>query len=510
MQSETNSNRPSNPVDVKRILLLKPYKALRDHQDCPPLGLLYLVTALRRRFGEQVKISLVDLKRERLHLDWLEENFDEFDPDVVGVTAMNCEADVADAVAEIAKRRKPSALAVVGGPYAHNRGEEILASTRFDWTFNGEAESGFPEALSRYFEGVELGTDIPGLSYRHEGGCYISHDQDSIQDLDALGFPAWDMVDLDRYSRRNTMMNMIKGTRSATIFTSRGCPYLCSYCHDMFGRRFRHRSAEDVLAEIEVLHTEYGVDEIAIIDDIFNLHKPRLKKIMGEAKRRWGGRIHFCLPNGVRADLMDEETVEALHQGGTYAISVAIETATDRLQRLVEKRLDLEQVQKVIGYCDERGMVIRGFFMVGFPTETVEELKATVDFALKSRLTTAFFFTVIPQPATRLYEFAKSESAAALEGLVADRSALKNYRSDLCWYQRAYGFNMARFVQISYARFYLAPRRVWTILTRVPKQSLLEGLRKTMKYVFRLPDGTGGEDYGWRRSLRARTSYSKA
>ena len=509
MKNRANSNRPANACDTTRILLLKPYKMLRDHQDCPPLGLLYLVTALRRRFGDQVQVSLLDLKRERLHLDWFEAHFDEFDPDVVGVTAMNCEADVAEAVAEMVKRRKPSALAVLGGPYAHRRGEEILASSAFDWTFNGEADRSFPEALSRYFEGVELGTDIPGISYRHPGGCTISHDQDAIQDLDALGFPAWDMVDLERYSHRNTMMNMIKGTRSATILTSRGCPYRCSYCHDIFGKRFRYRSAEDVLAEIDMLHTEYGVDEIAIVDDIFNLHKPRLEKIMSEARRRWQGRLHFCLPNGVRADLMDEETIEALHQGGTYAISVAIETATDRLQRLVQKNLDLEQVRKVIGYCNERGMVIRGFFMLGFPTETVAELKATVDYALKSCLTTAFFFTVIPQPATPVYELAKSENAAALEEYGSDRSARNNYRSDLCWYQRAYGFNMARFVQISYARFYLAPRRVWRIVRRVPRQSLLEGLGKMTKYIFRFPDRTSDRDRGWRRP-RTQTSHSKA
>ena len=103
---------------------------------------------------------------------------------------------------------------------------------------------------------------------------------------------------------------MLKGKRYAPIFTSRGCPYLCNYCHDLFGKRFIHRSSEHVLEEIELLYENYGVDEFEIVDDIFNLHKPRLKKIMGEVKRRWPGKIHFCFPNGVRADIMDEEVIE--------------------------------------------------------------------------------------------------------------------------------------------------------------------------------------------------------
>ena len=96
----------------------------------------------------------------------------------------------------------------------------------------------------------------------------------------------------------------------------------------------------------------------------------------------------------------DEEIVDALHRGGTYFISIAIETVTERLQHLIDKNLDVERARRVIDYCDERGMITRGFFMVGFPTETQEEIQRTLDFAYASRLTMAFFFTVTPQPET--------------------------------------------------------------------------------------------------------------
>ena len=476
---------------MKRVLLLKPYQLLRDHQDCPQLGLLCLVTALRRRFGDQVEVKVIDMKLERWSPEWLAEHFDDFDPDVVGVTALNCEADSADRIASLVKAIKPQALTVLGGPYALHRAEELLESTEFDWIFNGEADLSFPEALDRHFHGADLGTDIPGLSYRQADGHHISLGQDSIRDLDGLGLPAWDLVDFERYAGSNTFNSMMKGTRYATIFTSRGCPYECSYCHDLFGKKFRHRSAEDVLAEIELLHERYGVDEFAIIDDIFNLHKPRLKKIMSEVCHRWPGKLHFCFPNGVRADLMDEEVVEALHRAGTYSISIAIETVTERLQDLVQKHLNVEKAEKVIGYCDDRGIVTQGFFMLGFPTETVEEMKATTDFAAKSRLTIAYFFTVVPQPATPLFDLAKAEDATALEGTVRDERRAQSYRADSAWYQRAYGFDLGRFMQIAYARFFLSPWRVLRIVTLVPTRSLLAGLTRLSAYLLRLGDGTG-------------------
>ena len=85
-------------------------------------------------------------------------------------------------------------------------------------------------------------------------------------------------------------MGMQKGKRYALLFTSRGCPYLCNYCHDIFSKNFKFQSAERILQEIEFLYENHGVNEFQIIDDIFNLHKPRLKKVMHEVHRRWPGK----------------------------------------------------------------------------------------------------------------------------------------------------------------------------------------------------------------------------
>jgi len=452
----------------------------------PPLGLLYLVSALRERFGAEVQLDFVDMKAQQLDSSWLARNLDRLRPDVLAVSALNCEAHAAHEAASLAKRWKPEVLTVLGGPYPHKRDEEILQKTDFDWTFSGPADRSFPDALERFLDGGELGDDIPGFSYKTGDSLHISTRQDSISDLDSLPHPAWDLIDFDLYARLPNQMNMLKGRRYAPIFTSRGCPYKCNYCHDIFSKRFYHRSADHVLEEIEMLYEQYGVDEFEIVDDIFNLHKPRLKQIMSEAERRWGGRIHFCFPNGVRGDILDESVIDALKAGGTYALTIAIETVTPRLQDLVEKYLQIDKAGAMIDAADRRGMVVQGFFMLGFPTESVREMNDTVDFALRSRLTLAHFFNVIPQPATPLYPLAMQESPRALaetDRAQEGESGGVTARSAETWYQRAYGFPLGSFTRRSHMRFYLHPWRLHHIATRVPPRSLWKSGRGFLRVI---------------------------
>jgi len=459
---------PRKPDRPWRVVLLKPYQEVPGLVASPPLGLLYLVSAIRERFGDTVDVQVLDMKSRVLDPEWLDEPLRRWRPDVVGVSALNCEAASAEHIAKLAKGIDPKTVTVIGGPYPHRRAVELLESTHFDWIFDGMAERTFPEALRRHFDGEPLGTDIPGFSYRGESGPVLASGTDAVRDLDELPLPAWDLVDFDRYAHQPTMMMAIKGRRYATIFTSRGCPYKCNYCHDLFGKRFIYRSADRVLAEIELLYEKYGVDEFEIVDDIFNLHKPRLKKIMEEVTRRWPGKLHFCFPNGVRADIMDESVLDALAAAGTYAMAVAIETVTPRLQTLIQKNLDVERARKVIEWADQRGIMVSGFFMIGFPTETPEEIRATIDFARESRLSTAQFFTVTPQPETPLYELARAEGVEALAAIARDEKEGASYRNTFTWYERAYDFPLGKLRRRAYRQFYFSPSRLWRLWNRVP------------------------------------------
>ena len=110
----------------------------------------------------------------------------------------------------------------------------------------------------------------------------------------------------------------------------------------------------------------------------------------------------------------------------------------------------------------ERGVLIRGFFMLGFPTETIEEIEATVDYAVRSELTQAYFFNVVPQPGTPLYDLAKQENAAALQS-----QALQEYNANTTWYAAAYGVDMRRVIKRAYFRFFVLSPRRWPRLVRM-------------------------------------------
>ena len=448
---------------MAKVLLVKPFQTSVCPGMSPPLGILYLASTLRQTLGERISVQALDARLYSLRAD--EVAHAARDADIVGLSAENLEAKVTKEIARLVKRLDPAKRVVVGGPYAHHRCEEILRECPdIDWAFDGESDRTFPEAIRRYLDGESF-DGVLGMYHRRGGEIMRPAGTDTIKDLDALPFPAWDLVDFDAYDQADSMSNWRKHRRYGSLFTSRGCPYKCSYCHDIFGKRFRFRSAENVLQEIYLLVEQYGVEEFQIVDDIFNLHKPRLTAIFAALEQRYGaGKLRFIFPNGLRADILTEDVVKTLRRGGTYALSLAIETVTPRLQTLIQKDLDLPKTKRFIDLCYREGILVRGFFMLGFPTESVRELLSTVWFALRSHLTFATFFTVIPQPATPMYDLAKAENAEALGRVNQDE-----YYKGQSWYELSTGFPVRRLVSAALFVFYVcAPLRLLRIITTIP------------------------------------------
>jgi anaerobic magnesium-protoporphyrin IX monomethyl ester cyclase len=173
-------------------------------------------------------------------------------------------------------------------------------------------------------------------------------------------------------------------------------------------------------------------------------------------------KMHITFPNGLRFDILDEEGCDALVRAGTYGACVAIETITPRLQELIKKHLRVERAQQAIRWMAGRGVLVRGFFMLGFPTETREEIEATVSYAVNSDLAQAYFFDVVPQPGTPLYDLAYQESPAALES-----QTLQEYNARNGFYTAAYGVNMQMVKKWAYVRFFVLSPRRWVKLVRM-------------------------------------------
>ena len=470
-----------------RVLLVKPYQPTYMRIASPPLGLLYLASTLRQMFGDDVEVRLIDLQVDQLRYFDAREVMKEFRPHVVGLSALNWEAEESGRFALMTQNEFPGTIVAIGGPFAHRNTEKISATAVFDWIFDGEADWSFPIACQRWFRGDKTMDDIIGLTWRAAPGEPYTNNADVlsagskkpvgvIEDLDAIPLPSWDLIDFDKYANVRNFMSLLKGKRYATIFTSRGCPYLCTYCHDIFGKRFRFRSPENVAAEVKLLQS-MGVDELQIVDDIFNMNPPRMKAVCRAIEPF---KMHITFPNGLRFDILDEEGCEALRRAGTYAACVAIETVTPRLQELIKKHLRADKANQGIRWMSERGVLVRGFFMLGFPTETMEEINATIDYAVNGEITQAYFFNVVPQPGTPLYDLALQENTAALES-----QTLMEYNTKRAWYTLAYGVDMEKVRKHAYIRFFLLSPRRWVRLIRLmPWKNVLMEFRDFARYFF--------------------------
>jgi radical SAM superfamily enzyme YgiQ (UPF0313 family) len=248
--------------------------------------------------------------------------------------------------------------------------------------------------------------------------------------------------------------------RVVGFFTSRGCPYRCAYCHNLFGKRLRYRSVENVIMEMKLLKEQYGIEEVEILDDIFNLDLHRSKTIFSRIIEEKLD-LKFCFPNGLRSDRMDEELLDLLKQGGAYRLVFAIETGSPRIQKLINKNVKLKLAQRNIEQAAQRGFSLGGFFMLGFPTETEAEAWETINFALNSKLHTATFFVLTPFPGTDIYKMAQEMGC----NLSAE---YQHYQKISANVSNIPNKTLEKMRQYALRKFYLNPRRIWGYLRTTP------------------------------------------
>src|SRR5262249_24177093 len=154
-----------------------------------------------------------------------------------------------------------------------------------------------------------------------------------MQDLDRLPIPDYSAVAIDRYCR---FLNYGYNRRPMGIlFTSRGCPFHCTYCHEVFGKGLRARSAKVVHAEISYLHDTYGIKDFSIVDDNFTVRRPRVEEFT-RLLIEHGPKVNLYFPNGIRADSLTPALLEQMRQAGTIYVTYSLETASARLQKLVK------------------------------------------------------------------------------------------------------------------------------------------------------------------------------
>lgn len=379
-----------------KVLLVKPYN-LSDHIQ-PSLGLGYLATAIRHKHI----VRLIDcIKEEITTPEGLREEILSFKPDVLGLQCYTFHLKFIKEAFTMAKEINKDLVCVVGGPHPSAVPKETMEwfSGVLDYGFSGEAEIGFPKLLDILsFGGHSLDT-VPGLIWRRDGQVKVNEAK-FLDNLDELGFPAWDMIHPETYPEAQHGAFFEKFP-IAPIMVTRGCPYPCSFCagSKVSGKKIRKHSVKYVLDHIELLRNDFGIQEFHIVDDNFTFDMDYAKELLrGLIARNLN--MSWATPNGVRLDRLDHELLALMKESGLHLVSVGIESGSDRVLKLMKKGTNIAQIKSAVTLIRSAGIDVAGFFILGYPGETKKDMSATIRFACSLDLIRANFFTYLPFPGT--------------------------------------------------------------------------------------------------------------
>jgi magnesium-protoporphyrin IX monomethyl ester (oxidative) cyclase len=407
--------------DVKVLLIQPPMTLLpwEIFSVTPPLGLAYIAGYLEERGHKVVILDAVVLGRERtreadgmirIGLAWKDISaiVKRSQPDVIGVSSLfSSQVNNTYRIARIAKEYDRDVPVVVGGAHPSSVPHVVLNNHDIDYVVIGEGEHTLSELLTRLEDSQRL-DDLDGLAYLENGIIRINPKRNFIQDLDDMPLPARHLLPMKLYvSGRGAELMRRPCT---TMITSRGCPMRCIFCsiHSVWGWKWRGRSAEKVVDEIENLTSKFGIREIHFEDDNLTLSRKRISRICDLIMER-GLDIKWTTPNGVAIWTLDRSLLEKMKRSGCYSLSFGIESGDANTLNFIGKPISLAMAKKIIATANDVGIWTHGFFVFGFPNESRESVMNTLRYAIDSDIDLASFFIATPYPGTELYEKTKRE-----------------------------------------------------------------------------------------------------
>ncbi|MBN2121080.1 MAG: B12-binding domain-containing radical SAM protein [Candidatus Omnitrophica bacterium] len=458
-----------------KVLLVKPYN-ISDHVQ-PPLGLGYLASSIRKDH----QVVILDCIKEDIRSFGFAKFLDRIKPDLVGFQCYTY--DILNIQKMLGDCKKRCLITAAGGPHCSAMPLETMDifGSDLDFLFQGEAEIGFKKLLDKLSgkQKIEF-EEIGGLVWRKDGKVFIN-DKYFLEDIDSLGMPAWDLIKPQEYPQSQHGA-FFKKFPIAPIVTTRGCPFYCTFCaaHLVAGRKLRKRKVESVIKEIKMLYDNHGIREFHIVDDNFTMDKSFAKDFLIKFKEL-NLDVSLAVPNGVRIDTLDEEMLGLMKQAGIYLITLGIESGSDRVLKFIRKSLTTEKVRRVVKLIRGYGIDIAGLFMLGFPGETLEEMRKTIKLSRELDLIRASFFTYLPLPGTEGYNDLK------IQNKFDDKLDFKYF----CFMKASFtpeGIDertLKRIQKRALLGFFLRPRVFFRNLTQIKSLSHLKFLlRRVIRWVF--------------------------
>ena len=309
---------------------------------------------------------------------------------------------------------------ILGGAHVSILPELSIKDKNVDVVVKGEGEI----TLWKIVQALEKGKDyfhIKGTVTKKKKLIIVNPLRDYIKDLDTLPFPAYDLLPMNTYFEIAKQSPYLMRYPQCSIISSRGCPGDCCFCsiHAVWGCQWRGRSPKNVVDEIEFLINQYGIREIAFLDDSVACFKGRIEKICDEIIKRKLN-IKWSTPNGITHWTLDEFSLDKMKASGCYRITFGIESGNLKTREFIgwKKNFSLEQAKKVTKYANRIGLWTISTFILGFPYENKQSINDTINWAINLDIDFAIFFLLMPFPGTKVYEVFKKEKLLNFDDLL--------------------------------------------------------------------------------------------
>lgn len=374
---------------MKKIVLIEP-KAPNLHIfsqfPLPRLGTILLGTIMKKR-GWDVEIFVEEMRKIDYEIIKA--------ADLVGISTITPTAPRAYAIAD--RIREMGIPVIMGGPHVTYLAEEALEHA--DFVIRGEGERALTELIDAREKDGDY-SEVSNLSYRKNREIIHNPKQPPADNLDSLPYPDLSLLKRDQPT---------KGGRSTIpVLTSRGCPFDCTFCSvtGMFGKKYRFRSAENVLAELRQYNSRRNM--IFFYDDNFTANRKRTKELLEGMIRE---KFKFHWTTQVRADVAkDVELVRLMKRAGCHTLYIGFETVNPDSLEEMKKKQTVEEITQAVKVLRKNRIHIHGMFVYGFDQDDWKTVKKTVRFAKKAKLNTTQFLILTPAPGSEFYEKVASEN----------------------------------------------------------------------------------------------------
>jgi anaerobic magnesium-protoporphyrin IX monomethyl ester cyclase len=421
-----------------KVLLVYPpfYRLMGFYNRYFPLALVSVGTALRDA-GHEVVVYDADYNQRPSVMDytrlpeyyggylesvrrsddaiWMEvrRTLREFQPEVIGISIWTTYAASAFRVAELSKEINPACPVVMGGPHATVKADEVLRiSPAVDYVVRGEGEVTMIGLVDRIAAGRADLEDMPGLSFRRGDGLQHNPARSRIANLDVLALPDRAMLmNHDEYSSEDMGL----------VMTSRGCPFSCAFCATET-RRVQYRSVEHVLEEIRQVKARYGTTHFSLKDDSFTVNRKRVAAFC-EALVSEG--VDITWECNTRVDLVTEEMLTQMKEAGCNSIKVGIESGSEEVLKRMNKGTTLDQIRRAAGLFRKAGIYWTGYFLIGTPGETADDIAKTLDLMYEIKPDFASIGVYEPFPGAAMFD------QAVERGLVKPDMTLEDFYTTL-------------------------------------------------------------------------------